>query len=75
MDQCQCESLCVSSLPWLEPFFVVSGTLLTFAAVVWAYLASHTHTLSLLQQLAEESVDLMTLTETIARLGKNLDLM
>lgn len=36
---------------------------------------THTHTLSLLQQLAEESVDLMTLTETIARLGKNLDLM
>ena len=66
---------CVSSLPWLEPFFVVSGTLLTFAAVVWAYHASHTPTLSLLQQLAEESVDLMTLTETIARLGKNLDLM
>ena len=73
---------CVSSLPWLEPFFVVSGTLLTFAAVVWAYHASHTHThtlsftaISRREQLAEESVDLMTLTETIARLGKNLDLM
>lgn len=41
---------------------------------------THTHTLSFTaisrrEQLAEESVDLMTLTETIARLGKNLDLM
>lgn len=66
---------CVSqACPGLN-HFLVSGTLLTFAAVIWAYHASHTHTLSLLQQLAEESVDLMTLTETIARLGKNLDLM
>lgn len=43
--------------------------------LLFGLIMHHTHTLSLLQQLAEESVDLMTLTETIARLGKNLDLM